>query len=285
MTTVRGGLGRGLGALIPAGARTLIEIPTSEISPSDQQPRRHFSEEALEGLSASIRKLGLLQPVVVRRTAGERYELVMGERRWRAAQRAGLSSIPAIIIETDDRGALERALVENLHRQDLNAIEEAAALKQLLEEAGLTHEQLAERLGLSRPSVSNSLRLLELPDAVQKLVIDGRLTAGHARALLGLSGHPLLERIAQKVAGANLSVRQTEELVRRQAAQMPESQGGQAAQKRRGSAALSEYSERLSDLLGTRVQVTKGRGKGKIVIEFASMEDLDRVTGMISSGP
>lgn len=281
--TARGGLGKGLGALIPSGARTLTEIPTSDIAPNEKQPRRQFNEEALGSLAASIRRLGLLQPVVVRRSGADRFELVMGERRWRAAQRAGLASVPAIVIETDDRGSLERALVENIHRQDLNAIEEAAAYKQLLEEAGLTHEELAERLGLSRPSVSNALRLLELPDGIQKMVIDGRLTAGHARSLLPLVRHPLVERIAQKIAAAGLSVRQVEELVRRHASDI----GGVAGAGGRGAGgradpALAGVSERLSDRLQTRVQVTKGRGKGKIVIEFGSIEDLERLAGMIA---
>lgn len=283
--TARGGLGRGLGALIPSGARTLVEISTSSIAPNEQQPRRNFDEEALATLAASIRRLGLLQPVVVRRTAGEAFELVMGERRWRAAQRAGLSSVPAVIIETDDRGSLERALVENIHREDLNAIEEAAAYKQLLEEAGLTHEELAERLGMSRPAISNALRLLDLPDAIQKMVIDGRLTAGHARSLLALSTHPLVIRIAQKIAAAGLSVRQTEELVRRQAAEMPGASGAPGGKRGRADPGLTHLAERLSDRLQTRVQVTKGRGKGKIVIEFGSLEDLERIAGMVEGLP
>lgn len=276
--TARGGLGRGLGALIPVGARALEEIPISDIYPNAKQPRRQFDEERMGSLAASIRRLGLLQPVVVRRTGSDSYELVMGERRWRAAQRAGLPSVPAVIIETDDRGSLERALVENIHRQDLNPIEEAAAYKQLLEEAALTHEDLAEKLGLSRPSVSNALRLLELPDPIQKMVMENRLTAGHARALLGLAGHPLLERIAQKVAAAGLSVRQTEELVRRQAAEMPGGLAGREAPgRRRRDPGLAELGEKIGDFLQTRVRVTKGRGKGKIVIEFGSSEDLERI--------
>lgn len=280
--TARGGLGRGLGALIPSGARALEEIPISDIAPNEKQPRRQFNEDALASLAASIRRLGLLQPVVVRRTGGDTFELVMGERRWRAAQRAGLSSVPAIVIETDERGSLERALVENIHRQDLNSIEEAAAYKQLLEEAGLTHEELAERLGLSRPAVSNALRLLELPESIQKMVIDGKLSAGHARTLLGLTGHPLLERIAQKISAAGLSVRQTEELVRRQAAEMSALTGGAVTGGRgRGDPALAHLGERLSDRLQTRVKVTKGRGKGKIVIEFGSLEDLERLARAI----
>jgi len=259
----------------------LQEIAASDIAPNPKQPRRHFDEDALATLAASIRRLGLLQPVVVRRTDAGGYELVMGERRWRASQRAGLVTIPALVIETDDRGALERALVENIHRQDLNPIEEAAAYRQLLDEAGLTHEQLAERVGLSRPSVSNAIRLLELPDSIQGLVIQGRLSAGHARSLLGLAGHPLLERIAQKVAGSGLSVRQTEELVRRQASES-ELPGSPAKAPTPGNAQLLEAAERMGEALQTRVKVAKGRGKGKIIIEFGSLEDLDRLLTAIA---
>lgn len=282
----KGGLGRGLGALIPAGATTLEEIPPALITPNARQPRKHFDPEALATLSASIRQLGLLQPVVVRRKADSGYELVMGERRWRAAQQAGLSAIPALIIDTDDNGSLERAIVENVHRQDLNPIEEAAAYKQLVEEAGLTQEQLAERVGLSRSTVGNLMRLLDLPDAIQAMVMQGRLSGGHAKALLGLLGHPLLERIAQRVGAENLTVRETEELVRRKRDERDEPVGEGLSEKRpapaRIDAGLLEISDALSDQLETRVAVTKGRGKGKIVIEFGSDEDLVRIWRRIS---
>lgn len=283
--SVRGGLGRGLGALIPTGASVLEEIPPAAITPNSKQPRKNFDEESLATLSASIRRLGLLQPVVVRRTGGSGYELVMGERRWRAAQRAGLALIPAIVIDTDDRGALERALVENIHRQDLNPIEEAAAYKQLLEEAGLTHEQLAERVGLSRPAISNSIRLLDLPDGVQALVVGGKLSAGHARALLALLGHPLLERIAQRVAASGISVRETEEEVKRAREELETIEEPSARPPRRKGGqdpGLREISEALSDRLGTRVNVTMGRGKGRIVIEFGSGDDLVRICRRIT---
>jgi ParB family chromosome partitioning protein len=274
----RGGLGKGLGALIPAGARTLEEISPAAITPNPRQPRKHMDEAALDTLSASIRQLGLLQPVVVRRSPDAGYELVMGERRWRAAQKAGLSAIPALVIDTDDRGSLERALVENIHRQDLNPIEEAAAYRQLLDEAGLTHEQLAERVGLSRPAVTNAMRLLDLPDTVQAMVMTGRLSAGHARALLGLEGNPLLERMAQRVASAGLSVRETEELVRRERGQEPVTEGVRKAGKPPGpDPGLIEISELLSEELETRVQVSMGRGRGRIVIDFGSPEDLLRI--------
>jgi ParB family chromosome partitioning protein len=277
---VRGGLGKGLGALIPAGATTLVEISPSAMTPNPRQPRKHMDEEGLETLGASIRQLGLLQPVVVRRRGTSDYELVMGERRWRAAQKAGLSAIPALVIDTDDRGALERALVENIHRQDLNPIEEAAAYRQLLDEAGVTHEQLAERVGLSRPAVTNAMRLLDLPDSVQAMVISGRLSAGHARALLGLEGNPILERMAERVAAAGLSVRETEELVRRERGQEPVA--GLPARGRVGKTAgqdpgLMEISELLSEELETRVHVSMGRGRGRIVIDFGSGDDLVRI--------
>lgn len=283
--SVKGGLGKGLGALIPAGATTLEELAPSAISPNLRQPRKSFDDEALVTLSASIRQLGLLQPVVVRRTRNSGYELVMGERRWRAAQRAGLATIPALVIDTDDRGSLERALVENIHRQDLNPIEEAAAYRQLLDEAGLTHEQLAERVGLSRPSITNAMRLLDLPDGVQALVINGKLSAGHARALLALLGHPLLGRIAQRVSASGMSVRETEELVRRERdeADPPDEAQGSVPRKPRIDPGIAEISEALSDRLGTRVNVLMGRGKGKIVIEFGSGDDLVRICRKISA--
>ncbi len=279
--SAKGGLGRGLGALIPAGATSLEEIAPSSIVPNTRQPRKHFDPEALNTLSASIRQLGLLQPVVVRRRADSGYELVMGERRWRAAQQAGLSTIPALVIDTDDRGSLERAIVENVHRQDLNPIEEAAAYRQLVEEAGLTHEQLAERVSLSRSTVGNVMRLLDLPDTIQALVLQGKLSGGHAKALLGLLGHPLLERIAQRVAASGLSVRETEDLVRQEREEREETVPGDAP-TRRGAAAntdpgLVEISDALSDQLETRVVVSKGRGRGRIVIDFGSDEDLVRI--------
>jgi ParB family chromosome partitioning protein len=284
--SAKGGLGRGLGALIPAGATTLEEIPPAMITPNSRQPRKNFDPETLSALSASIRQLGLLQPVVVRRRPDSGFELVMGERRWRAAQQAGLSAIPALIIDTDDRGSLERAIVENVHRQDLNPIEEAAAYRQLVEEAGLTQEQLAERVGLSRSTVGNVMRLLDLPDSIQAMVMQERLSGGHAKALLGLLGHPLLERIAQRVAAGGMTVRETEELVRREREEpedpmVPEAPARRAASGRT-DAGLLEISDALTDQLGTRVVVTKGRGKGKIVIEFGSDEDLVRIWRQLS---
>lgn len=280
--TTRGGLGRGLGALIPVGASPLEELETASIVPNRRQPRRRFDEDSIAELSASIRQVGLLQPVVVRPEGARRYELVLGERRWRAAIRAGLRSIPAIVVETDERGSLERALIENIHREDLNPMEEAAGFQQLISEAGLTHEQLGERVGLSRPTVTNAIRLLELPASVQRLVIEGQLSAGHARALLGLPGPALVERVARRVATEGLSVRETEELVRRQGA--IGSKGGRSRASAAVSPGLVEASERLSEALGTRVRVWAGRRKGKIVIEFGSAEDLERISRLITGG-
>lgn len=281
--SMRGGLGRGLGALIPTGARSLEEIPPEQIRRNPRQPRTRFDDEALATLAASIKQLGLLQPVVVRRMSDGGYELVMGERRWRAAQRAGLGLIPALVVETDDRGALERALVENIHRQDLNPLEEAAAYKQLIEDAGLTHEQLAERVGLSRPAVSNALRLLDLPDQVQRLVLDGKLSAGHAKALLGLADHPMIVRVAARVAAEGLSVRDTEQLVRTTTTDPldmgPVRQRGQGAPT---DAGLLEAAQMMTDALGTPVKVTMGRSKGKIVIEIGSTEDLVRIVKQVA---
>jgi ParB family chromosome partitioning protein len=278
--TVRGGLGRGLGALIPSGASVLEELPTSVIEPNPRQPRRSFDEESLETLAASIRQVGVLQPVVVRPAHAGRYQLVLGERRWRAAQRAGLATIPSLVIETDERGAIERALVENVHREDLNPIETAASYQQLIEEGGLTHEELAERLGLSRPAVTNSLRLLELPPAVQRLVLQGRLSAGHGRALLGLAGHPMLERIAQRVATESMTVRQTEELVRLRRI------GADDPAPRRGEDpdAAREVAHRISNALGTRVKVTTGRRRGRILIDFRTWEQLEQLAARIIGG-
>lgn len=277
----REALGRGLGALIPTGASALTELPVASIVPSSSQPRQTFDEDSIASLSASIRQVGVLQPLVVRPSPDGRYELVVGERRWRAARRAGLSTVPALVVETDDRGALQRALVENIHRQDLGALEEAAAYGQMIEEAGLTHEQLAERVGLSRPAVTNALRLLDLPDSVQALLRQGRLSAGHARALLSLAEKPQeLERLATRVANDGLSVRQTEELVRGERPQRQ--QPKEVAPTSPRQAGLLELGEALSQELSTRVTVTMGRRKGKIVIDFGSYDDLNRIYHQIS---
>lgn len=280
MSTRRGRLGKGLGALIPSGGRMVEDLPVDEIQPGTRQPRRHFDPDGIASLSASIRQVGVLQPVVVRPTPDGHYELVMGERRWRAAQAAGLETIPALISDTDDREALQKALIENMHRSDLNAVEEAAAYQQLIEEGGLTHDELAEQLGVSRPAVSNALRLLELPPGVHRLLVDQRISAGHARALLGLPDPTSMERLAVRIAAEGTSVRETEVLVRKHRSIVDASlrpRTGPRAQP----ADVIELSERLSDELQTRVQVAMGRRKGRIVIECGSREDLERITQRI----
>ena len=277
MSTRRGRLGKGLGALIPSGGRVVEDLPIDAVQPGVRQPRRHFDPDGLASLSASIRQVGVLQPVIVRPAAEGRYELVMGERRWRAAQAAGLSTIPALVSDTDDREALRKALIENMHRSDLNAVEEAAAYQQLIEEGGLTHDELAEQLGVSRPAVTNALRLLELPPGVHRLVVDQRISAGHARALLGLPDPGSMERLALRVAAEGASVRDTEALVRRHRSVVDgpvRPRTGLRAQ----APGVAELSERLSDELQTRVQVAMGKRKGRIVIECGSAEDLERIS-------
>jgi ParB family chromosome partitioning protein len=280
MSTRHSRLGKGLGALIPSSGRLVEDLPVDAIQPGTRQPRRHFDPDGIASLSASIRQVGVLQPIVVRPGADGRYELVMGERRWRAAREAGLETVPALVSETDDREALQKALIENMHRTDLNAVEEAAAYQQLIEEGGLTHDELAEQLGVSRPAVTNALRLLELPPGVHRLVVDQRISAGHARALLGLPDPASMERLALRVAAEGASVRDTEALVRKHRSIVDgpiRPRTGPRAQ----AAGVIELSERLSDELQTRVQVAMGKRKGRIVIECGSPEDLERITQRI----
>lgn len=283
----RGGLGRGLDSLLPAsdteglenrGALDQIEI--EQIDPNPRQPRAAFDEESLEELSASIRELGVLQPLLVRAMPTGRFELIAGERRLRAARAAGLSSVPVVIVETDERGSLERALVENLHRSDLNAIEEATGYKALIEEGGLTHEALGERLGRTRATISNSLRLLDLPVAVQRLIVERKLSGGHGRALLGLDNPVLQERLARRVAAEELSVRKTEDVVRIYQG-MTGSGGSPRLQRPERAPMVSEAQRVLSDRLQTRVRVEMGKRKGKIVVDFVSLEELERLLGVI----
>jgi ParB family chromosome partitioning protein len=308
----RRGLGRGLGALIQetprladgdaaratdpaaqAGESTdsadipveilgahYKEIEVSAIVPNPRQPRRSFDEEALDELAESIRQVGLLQPVVVRAARPGRYELIMGERRWRACQRAGLTEIGAIVKQTHDNELLRDALIENLHRQQLDPLEEAAAYQQLLDDFGATHEELAHKIGRSRPHISNTLRLLNLPPAVQKRVAAGVLTAGHARALLGLSDPAAQQRLAERIIAEGLSVRTVEEIV---------ALGGDDTPRRRALAGrqpvapgLLRLADRLSDLFETRVKVEQGRHKGKIIVEFATVDDLERIVKAMS---
>lgn len=285
--TRRSGLGRGLDALLPAGNGDELEreagLPAASvdaIDPNPRQPRHDFDDDSLAELAASIAQLGVLQPLLVRPGRQGRYELIAGERRWRAARAAGLTEVPVVVVDTDDRGSLERALVENVHRSDLNPIEEAAAYRQLLDEGGLTQEALGERLGRSRVAITNSLRLLDLPTSLQRLLIEGRLSAGHGRALLGLAGSPFQERMGKRAAQEGLSVRETEDLVRRyQAMAAPPERGPSASPAR--PAEVTEAQRRLAHHLQTRVRIELGKRKGRIVLDFVSIDELDRLLGLI----
>jgi ParB family transcriptional regulator, chromosome partitioning protein len=294
------GLGKGLGALIPADATAVVtgdqprleDIPVASIVPNPHQPRVHFDEESLSELAASIREIGVLQPVLVRGTGDGTYELIAGERRWRAARRAGLAVIPAVVRTTDDVGSVEQALIENLHRQDLTPLEEAAAYQQLIEDFSLTHEQVAARVGKSRSSVSNTLRLMSLPASIQALLADGRLSAGHAKALLGTPDRAYQEQLARRAATEHWSVRMLEDAVRDRggeepsvpavggsgsAGKEPVAGAGVAGGTRLRPPGLLELEELLADHLSTRVSVSMGTSKGKVVIEFADLEDLERI--------
>jgi len=256
------------------------EIAVGSITPNLRQPRQNFDEEALEELSASITEVGLLQPVVVRKTGDGNYELVMGERRWRACQRAGLEYIPAIVRETPDNDMLRDALLENLHRQQLDPLEEAAAYQQLLDDFGATHEQLAQKVGRSRPHISNTLRLLNLPPSVQRRLAAGVISAGHARALLGLEDPQAQERLAERIVAEGLSVRTVEEIVTLGGDK--EKQARKQVAAKPVAPALRHLSDRLSDLFETRVKVEMGQKKGKIVVEFATIDDLERIVKAMS---
>ena len=266
------------------------EVAVGFITPNPRQPRQAFDEEALEELAASITEVGLLQPVVVRKLGGGNYELVMGERRWRASQRAGLEFIPAIVRETPDTDMLRDALLENLHRQQLDPLEEAAAYQQLLDDFGATHEQLAQKVGRSRPHISNTLRLLNLPPAVQKRLAAGVISAGHARSLLSLNDPLAQERLAQRIVAEGLSVRSVEEIVSVRSVEEIIAFGDDATvkQSRKPATAkpvapgLRHLSDRLSDLFETRVKVEMGQKKGKIVVEFATIDDLERIVKAMS---
>ena len=326
MNTRKGGLGRGLAALIPtapdhadgwasspadirragpdhggpmdpaahgsaiggsevggsvAGA-AYRELATSSIAPNPQQPRRAFDEEALGELSHSIKEFGLLQPIVVREIGPDRYQLVMGERRWRAAQQAGLERLPAIVRQTEDDALLRDALLENIHRVQLNPLEEAAAYEQLLAEFGVTHDQLADRLGRSRPVVTNMIRLLRLPVAVQRRVAAGVLSAGHARALLGLEDASRQEELAARVVAEGMSVRATEEAVTLAKREPERTRSNAAPRRAERPPQVDQVADRLSDAFDTRVKVELGQRKGKIVVEFGSLEDLERIVGLMA---
>ena len=296
----RSGLGKGLSSLIPPGeagsgggegGAVLQDIPVADISPNPNQPRVHFDEESLAELTASVQQIGVLQPVLVRPVENG-FELIAGERRWRAASRAGLATIPAVVRTTDDLASVEHALVENLHRQDLTPLEEAAAYQQLIEDFGLTHEQVADRVGKSRSAITNTLRLLGLPPGIQRLLADGRLSAGHARALLGTPDRALQETLARQAADEGWTVRAVEEAVRAgglspvpeppvdepKPAPTPAGDGaGLTPATRLRPPGLLELEELLADHLETRVSVQMGAKKGRIAIDFADLEDLERI--------
>lgn len=348
----RSGLGKGLGALIPteavvseANAR-FQEVPISSIRPNPHQPRSRFDEESLSSLAASIKEIGILQPLLVRKIGNDEYELIAGERRWRAARRAGLQRVPVITESIDDATSLRHAIVENLHREDLNPLEEAAAYQQLIEEFGLTHEEVAHQVGKSRAAISNTLRLLQLPAGVQRALSDGNISAGHARALLGTPDRALQEELARRVSIEGLSVRALEEIIREaagdEAGDIPsqsassgagqsmledtsvllgnavdgkasvqdnpvsQQQGFEAApevgvaqgrfgpgvaeppskakETRMRPAGIVELENLLESLLNTSVRVDMGPRRGRIVIDFGSLEDLERIYLIMSEG-
>jgi ParB family transcriptional regulator, chromosome partitioning protein len=269
--------------LAPVPGARFAEIPVASITPNPKQPRQIFDDEALDELKASIEEVGFLQPIVVRELGEDRFELVMGERRLRAAQALGRDSIPAIVRETRDDAMLRDALLENIHRANLNPLEEAAAYQQLLEEFGATHEELARRIGRSRPQISNTIRLLNLPPAVQRRVAAGVLMAGHARALLAISDGEEQEQLARRIVAEGLSVRATEELVKLALADAESGRKSTPPQRRAKphAPALTDLADKLSDRFDTRVKVDIGRRKGKITIEFATVDDLERIVGII----
>ena len=314
MAQQKRGLGKGLGALIPtgpmpgagpstgpgpataaagpaepagtAGHRGSVdgayfqELPIEAVSPNPRQPREVFDEEALDELADSIKEVGLLQPVVVREAGRGQYELVMGERRWRASQRAELTHIPAIVRATGNDDMLRDALMENLHREQLNPLEEAAAYQQLLDDFGATHEELAKKVGRSRPHISNTLRLLQLSSAVQRRVAAGVLSAGHARALLSLDDPEAQDHLAHRIVAEGLSVRAVEEIVTMGAVRPAKPR--RAPVRQASAPALDRLAGRLSDAFDTRVKVELGKRKGKIVVEFGSIEDLERIITTMS---
>jgi len=287
----RSGLGRGLGALIPTevvqeAGSALLELPVSAIRPNNFQPRSHFDEDALASLTASVRELGVLQPVLVRQADDGTYELIAGERRWRAAKRAGLQAVPALVRTATDADSLEQALVENLHREDLNPLEEAAAYQQLIEDFKLTHDELATRVGKSRAAISNTLRLFQLPPGIQRLVAEGQLSAGHARALLGTPDRAYQEALARRAVGEGLSVRAVEEAIkaRGEQAPAPDAAPSTPAGPRLRPPGFLELEELLSAHLDTRVKVEMGQKKGRVLVEFATLEDLERIYKAMTEG-
>ena len=310
----RSGLGKGLSALIPSEATgdstsLLRVVPISHIRPNLFQPRSHFDEESMASLAASIKEVGLLQPVLVRELSGEAesYELIAGERRWRAARRAGLQTIPVLVQVADDAGSLEQALIENLHREDLNALEEAAAYQQLIDEFGLTHEQVATRMGKGRATITNTLRLLQLPAGAQRALSERTISAGHGRALLGTPDRALQEKLVQRIIDEGLTVRAVEEIVRGDVVDLhvvpppaeeeptaaatveaPSSTGDPARRpsvRKLPEPGVVELEELLSTYLNTRVKVDIQNRRGRLVVEFATLEDLERIyRAMVGDG-
>jgi len=282
----RGGLGRGLDALIPPSAdaepSAFRDIPVSSISANRRQPRSRFDEEAMAALTASVRELGVLQPVLVRAMGNGSYELIAGERRWRAARRAGLATIPAIVRTADDTSSLEQALVENVQREDLSPMDEAAAYQQLIEDFHLTHDELAARVGKSRAAISNTLRLFQLPPAVQRMLADGQLTAGHARALLTTPDRTFQESLGRRAAQEGLSVRSVEDLAR-QHNDTNRHAAAKATTTRLRPPGIHELEELLAAHLDTRVKVEMGNAKGRLIVEFADLEDLERIYRAMTS--
>lgn len=294
----QGGLGRGLDALLPSAAEGqagLRQLRLGEIVPNRRQPRGEFDEQGIEELAQSLQRVGMLQPILVRSLPDGRYELIAGERRLRAARVAGLDEVPAIVRTTGDDELLTEALVENIHRIDLNPLEEAAGMQQLLDDFGLTHEELADRLGKSRPAITNTLRLLSLSPAIQQRIASGTLRPGHARALLSVKDAATQERIAQRVVAEGLSVRATEELARRAEETTTGSPGPSSGKKtqgkrspegetRRSDGVLAHLSERLEDAWGTRVRIDGSVERGRIVVEFSGREDLERLLRLFADG-
>lgn len=288
----RGGLGRGLSALIPGapeageGAGGLLEVPLNAVAPNPKQPRTRFDDDTIRSLAASIREIGILQPIVVRRTGDGAYELIAGERRLRAARVAGLATVPVVLRDSDDSELLREALIENIHREDLNPIELAEAFRQLLEELGLKQEELADRVGVSRSHIANTIRLLALPLDVQQLLADDQISAGHARALLAMGDAAAMMTLALRVATDDLSVRGTEDAVRRYVEGASARAGSSATAPATSDGALGEIEEILSEQLATRVSIQMGAKRGKVIIEFGSADDLERIVSeIVGSGP
>jgi ParB family chromosome partitioning protein len=296
----RSGLGRGLGALIPTDitggepGSGFREVPVGAISPNPHQPRAYFDEESLASLTASVAELGVLQPILVREVGDEKFELIAGERRWRAAKRAGLPSIPVVVRTVDEVLSLEQALVENLHRENLNPLEEAAAYQQLIEDFELTQEAVAQKVGKSRSAVANTLRLFQLPPSIQRLLAENQLAAGHAKALLGTPDRAFQERLAKQIVADGLSVREAEDAVRRHnevdvdpAEEAPApAVAAPSGGRRLRAPGLLELEELLASHLDTRVSVAMAGadGKGKVVVEFGGLEDLERIYRLMTAG-